>query len=49
MGNEKMRTMPVKFHRIPDHFKTQKMCNKTFEEDSSNLMYVPDHFKTKNV
>ena len=39
-----MRTMPEAFHHIPDHFKTQKMCDKAFEEDFFSLKFVPDWF-----
>ena len=28
-----MRTMPDAFHRIPDRFKTQSMCEKAIKED----------------
>ena len=49
MCNEIMRTMPNAFHRIPDRFKTQKMCIKTVEVDSSFLQLVPDHFKMQEI
>ena len=47
MCNEVMRTMPDAFHRIPDHFKTQEMCDKAVKNDSSSLEYVSDWFVTK--
>ena len=34
---------------IPDHFKTQDMCNKAVEEDPCSLINVPDHFKTQDM
>ena len=49
MYNEVMRTMPNAFHSIPDHFKTQGMCIKAVEVDSSFLQLVPDHFKTQEI
>ena len=44
-----MRTMPDAFHRIPEHFKTQKMCNKGVEVDLSFLQLVSDYFKTQEM
>ena len=29
---------------IPDHFKTEKMCDKAAKDDSSSLQFVPDLF-----
>ena len=34
---------------VPDHLKTQAMCEKAFENDSYTLKYVPDHLKTQEV
>ena len=42
MCNEILRTMPDEFHRIPDRFKTKKMCDKAVKDDSSSLQFVPD-------
>ena len=39
--------MPDAFHCIPDHFKTQEMCDKAIKEDSSSLEYVPDWSVTR--
>ena len=44
-----MHTMPDAFHRIPDHFKTQKMCIKAVEVDPWQLKDVPDHYKTQEM
>ena len=44
MCNEILRTMPDEFHRIPDRFKTKKMCDKAVKDDSSSLQFVPDWF-----
>ena len=41
-----MGTMPDAFHRIPDRFKPQEMCEKAVKDDSSSLQYVPDWFVT---
>ena len=49
MCNEIMRTMLESFGRIPDRFKTQEMCIKAVEVDSSFLQIVPDHFKTQQI
>ena len=37
------------FHRIPDRFKTQKMCIKAVEVDPSFLELFPNHFKTQEA
>ena len=34
---------------IPDHLKTQKMCEKAVEEDPWWLYAVSDHFKTQEM
>ena len=34
---------------IPDHFKTQGMCDKVVRDDSSTLPFVPDWFVTKEM
>ena len=44
MCNEIMRTMPEAFHCIPYRFKTQKTCDKAFEEDLFPLKFIPDWF-----
>ena len=38
---------PLRF--IPDHLKTQGMCNKAVEKDPYNLKYVPNQFKTRKM
>ena len=35
--------------QIPDHFKTQDMCNKAVKENPCSLEHVPDHFKTQEI
>ena len=34
---------------FPDHFKTEKMCEKAAEDDPYTLKFVPDHFKSLMV
>ena len=34
---------------IPDHLKTQQMCDEAFEEKPYSLAYVPDCFKTQEM
>ena len=34
---------------IPEHFKTQKMCNETVAQFPYTLRYVPDHLKTQKT
>ena len=34
---------------VPDHFKTQEMCNKAMEKDPWLLGDVPDCFKTQEM
>ena len=41
MCNEIMHIMPDALHRIPNRFKTQKMCDKRC---SSSMQFVPDWF-----
>ena len=40
---------PWSLAEVPDHFKTQEMCNKAVEKDSCLLSEVPDHFKTEQM
>ena len=40
---------PYALWRVPNHFKTQEMCEKAIEEDPWALRFIPDHFKTKNI
>ena len=47
--SEIMRTKPDAFHRIPDHFKTQKMCIKAVGVDPFFLELITDHFKTQEI
>ena len=42
-----MPTMPDAFHRIPNRFKTQEMCDKAVKDDSSSLQFVPDWLVTQ--
>ena len=34
---------------IPDHLKTQEMCNETVHLNPLSLKYVPDHFKIQEM
>ena len=34
---------------IPDHLKTQEMCNEAVRINSLSLAYVPNHFKTQGT
>ena len=49
MCNEIMRTMPDAFHHIPDRHKTQEMCIKAAEVDSSFLELALDYLKTQEM
>ena len=53
---EKFRTpgglllpMPSILFFIPDHLKTQEMCNEADEKNPWGLDDVPDHFKTQEM
>ena len=41
---EGIRLCPWLIAHVPDHFKTQEMCNEAVEVDPSFLQYVPDWF-----
>ena len=34
---------------VPDHLKTQEMCEKAIKKRLQGLYYVPDHFKTNRM
>ena len=34
---------------VPDHFKTQKMCEKAVKEDPNALIYTYNYFKTQTL
>ena len=34
---------------IPDHLKTQEMCNEAVHLNPLSLKYVPDHFKIQEM
>ena len=34
---------------VPNHFKTQEMCNKAFEKNPWVLADIPNHFKTEEM
>ena len=34
---------------VPEHLKTQEMCDKAVWEDLSSLQYVPDHLQTQEM
>ena len=49
MYNEVVRNNSYALRHVPDHFKTQQMCERTVEIVSWSLAYVPDHFKTQQM
>ena len=34
---------------IPDHLKTQEMCDEAIHTETLSLAHVPDHFKTQKM
>ena len=42
-----MNPWPLKY--VPDHLKTQEMCDEVVAHNLSNLRFVPDHFKIQEV
>ena len=44
-----LRMPSVLLFFIPDHLKTQEMCEKAVEKSSHMLCHVPDHFKTQKM
>ena len=38
---------PYMLDNVPDHFKTQEMCEKAVELDHLSLIYAPDWFVTQ--
>ena len=38
---------PWLLHAVPDHFKTQEMCNEAVRDDSFSLQFVSDWFVTQ--
>ena len=44
-----MRENPAAFFLVPDHFKTQKMCNDVSDIDPWQLNDVPDYLKTQKM
>ena len=34
---------------VPDHFKTQDVCNEVVRREPYNLRYAPDHLKTQEI
>ena len=40
---------PCSFEYVPDHLKTQEMCNKVINKNVLNLVYVPDWFITQEM
>ena len=38
---------PWQLDDVPNHLKTQRMCDKTVEEEPSCLQFVPDSFVTQ--
>ena len=46
MCNEALEVNSWLLYDVPDYLKTQKMCDKVVEDDSSSLQFVPDWFVT---
>ena len=42
-------SVPRWLKEIPEHFKTQEMCNETVAQFPYALRYVPDHLKTQEM
>ena len=40
---------PRDLENVPDHFKTQEMCERVPERASGLFIYVPDHLKTQEM
>ena len=40
---------PYTLDYVPDHFKTQKMCNEAMSNNPTVLFLIPDHFKTQEM
>ena len=49
MCSEEVRRKPYTLDYVPDHFKTQEMCNKAVPNYQAVLFLVPDHFKTQEI
>ena len=47
--NMSYESVPRWIKEIPEHFKTQKMCNETVAQFSYALRYVPDDLKTEEM
>ena len=44
MHNEAVSMYPYLLEYVPDHLKTQEMCDKAFWEETTSWQYVPDWF-----
>ena len=44
-----LKDKPEALKYIPNHFKTQEMCEKVVENEPYSLKFVPDHFKTEKL
>ena len=42
-------SVPNWIKEIPDHFKTQEMCNNAISISPDSWFLVPDHFKTQEI
>ena len=40
---------PLSLAYVPDHFKTQEMCNEAVRNKLCRLLFVPDHFWTQEM
>ena len=47
--DEVVAPSPYKLQFVPDHFKTQEMCNNAVREGTYSLRFVPDHLKTQEM
>ena len=44
-----VKLVPWLICHVPDHFKTEEMCNDAVWVDPLHLKYVPDHFKKQEM
>ena len=44
-----LEIIPVWIREIPDHLKTQEMCNEAMRMDPYSLAFVPDNLKTQEM
>ena len=49
MCDKAVDTCPFVFHSISYQYKTQKLCNRAFSEDSCILKYCPDRYNAQEM